>query len=84
MNLRTASRPVAARAIRIAVIVASVPEEVMRNISTPSILRATSAASSTSPGVGAPKLVPLAAASATAASTCGWAWPWISGPHEQT
>jgi hypothetical protein len=67
-----------------AVIEASVPEEVMRSISTPSTLRATSAASSTSPAVGAPKLVPLAAASPIAASTCGWACPWISGPHEHT
>ena len=28
--------------------------------------------------------VPAAAASVTASSTVGWAWPWISGPHEQT
>ncbi len=56
----------------------------MRSISTPSMRRATSLASSTSPAVGAPKLVPRAAASAIAASTCGWACPWISGPHEQT
>ncbi len=64
--------------------VASVPEEVIRSISTPSIRRVTSLASSTSPGVGAPKLVPFAAASATAASTCGCACPCIRGPHEQT
>ncbi len=78
------SRPVAARASRMAVIVASVPEEVMRSMSTPSIRRVTSTASSTSPTVGAPKLVPLPAASPIAFSTCGWAWPWISGPHEHT
>ena len=39
---------------------------------------------STSPAVGAPKLVPRRPPAATAASTSGWAWPWISGPHEQT
>ena len=39
--------------------------------------RATSSASSTSPAVGAPKLVPRAAAATTAARTSGWAWPWI-------
>jgi hypothetical protein len=67
-----------------AVIVASVPEEVMRSISIASIRRVTSRASSTSPAVGAPKLVPLAVASVTAATIRGWAWPWINGPHEQT
>ena len=41
---------------------ASVPEEVRRTISTPGIRSTTSSASSTSPGVGAPKLVPAAAA----------------------
>ncbi len=56
----------------------------MRSISTPSIRRATSTASSTSPAVGAPKLVPRAAAWDTAASTAGCACPWIKGPHEQT
>ena len=35
-------------------------------------------------GVGAPKLVPSAAASLTASSTAGCAWPRIIGPHEQT
>jgi len=34
--------------------------------------------------VGAPKLVPRAAASVTAATIAGCAWPQISGPHEQT
>jgi len=82
--LSSRSRPVAARASRTAVIVASVPEEVMRSISTPSNRRVTSAASSTSAAVGAPKLVPFAAALATASSTSGWACPWIRGPHEQT
>ena len=78
------SRPVAARASRIALIAASVPEEVMRSISTDGTRRATSSASSTSAEVGAPNVVPFSAAAATAASTGGKAWPWISGPHEQT
>ena len=63
---------------------ASVPEEVMRTISTLSMRRTTSAASVTSAAVGAPKLVPAAIACASAASTSGWAWPRISGPHEHT
>jgi hypothetical protein len=75
---------VAARARRSALIVASVPEEVMRIISTPGMRRATSSASSVSPAVGAPKLVPRAAAAVTAATISGCAWPWISGPHEHT
>ncbi len=63
--------------------VASVPELTSRTCSTG--VRATiSSASSTSPGVGVPKLVPLAAAACTAATTSGWAWPRISGPQEQT
>ena len=74
----------AARARRIALIDASVPEEVMRIISTEAKRSATSAASRTSPSVAAPKLVPVAAASRTASTTRGWAWPRISGPHEQT
>ena len=56
----------------------------MRTISTLSMRRTTSVASVTSAAVGAPKLVPLAIAWASAASTSGWAWPRISGPHEQT
>ena len=52
-----------ARARRITLIVASVPDDVIRSISTDGIRRATSSASSTSPSVGAPKLVPRAAAS---------------------
>ena len=52
------SRPVAARARRIALIDASVPDDVMRSISTPRHAAATSSARSTSPAVGAPKLVP--------------------------
>ena len=64
--------------------VASVPDEVIRSISTLSMRRATSVARSTSPGVAAPKLVPWEAASTTASTIAGWACPWISGPHEET
>ena len=63
--------------------VASVPELTSRTSS--AAVRATSSsASSTSPGVGVPKLVPRAAAAVTASTTAGCACPWISGPHEQT
>ena len=82
--MTSVSRPVAARASRIALIDASVPEEVIRSMSTAGIRWATSSASSTSPAVGAPKLVPSAAASQTAAITSGCAWPRIIGPQEQT
>ena len=51
---------------------------------TDGIRRATSSASWTSASVGAPKLVPRAAAAAAASTTAGLAWPRISGPHEQT
>ena len=43
----------------------------------------TSSASSTSAAVGAPNDVPFAAAAADRGQHLGWAWPWISGPHEQ-
>jgi hypothetical protein len=67
-------RPVKPRASRIADIVASVPELTRRTWSIG--VRATiSAASSTSPGVGVPKLVPRAAADWTASTTAGWACP---------
>ncbi len=56
----------------------------MRSMSTDGMRAQTSSASSTSPAVGAPNVVPRAAASLTASSTSGWAWPWISGPHEHT
>ena len=74
----------AARARRIALIVASVPDEVMRTISTDGTRRAISSARSTSPCVGAPNVVPRSAAATTAAMTAGWAWPWMSGPQEHT
>jgi hypothetical protein len=56
----------------------------VRTIRATGIRRPTSSASSTSPGVGAPKLVPSAAARAIAASTSGCAWPATSAPHEHT
>ena len=62
--------------------VASVPEEVIRTISTPGSRRATSSASRTSASVGAPKLVPRAAAAVTASITAGCACPATSGPHD--
>jgi hypothetical protein len=64
--------------------VASVPELHMRMSSIdgtiPMILRATTVSSS----VGAPKESPLTAASCTARTTSGCAWPRIIGPHEPT
>ena len=74
----------AARASRSALIEASVPEEVIRIISADGTRSTTLAARSTSASVGAPKLVPAAAAALTAATTSGCAWPAISGPHDMT
>ena len=71
-----------ARARRIALIEASVPDEVIRTISADGTRSTTRAASSTSASVGAPKLVPAAAAALTADTTSGWAWPAISGPQD--
>ncbi len=61
----------AARASRIALIAASVPELTIRIISTESKRSTTRSANSTSPSVGAPKLVPEAAAFVTASTTAG-------------
>ena len=59
------------------------PDETNRTRSTG--VRATiSSASSTSGSVGVPYDVPRDTASATAASTPGWACPSSIGPHEQT
>ena len=60
------------------------PEETRRTISALGTRSTTSAASRTSASVGAPKLVPAAAAAVTAATTSGWAWPAISGPQDIT
>ena len=65
-------------------IAASVPEETRRTISIDGTASTISAARSTSPSVGAPKVVPRDSASATAASVAGSAWPKSSGPHEST
>ena len=80
MNLR----PVAARARRMADIVASVPELTKRTFSIAGKASITSSASSASVGVEAPKLVPLRAAWTMASTTSGAAWPRISGPQEPT
>jgi hypothetical protein len=63
---------------------ASVPDEVIRTISADGTRSTIAPASSTSASVGAPKLVPAAAAAVTADTTCGCAWPAISGPHDIT
>ena len=78
------SRRVNARARRIALIAASVPEETSRTISTDGTASTISAASSTSRSVGAPKLVPSRAASVTASTVSGSAWPNTSGPQDMT
>ena len=80
----TRSRLVAPRARRIALIAASVPDETRRTISTDGTASTISAASSTSASVGAPNDVPRPAASTTADSVSGSAWPKISGPHDIT
>ena len=64
--------------------VASVPEEVIRSISTVGMRSVISSASRSSASVGAPNVVPFSAASIIAAMTAGWAWPRINGPHEDT
>ena len=78
------SRRVNPRASRIALIAASVPEETRRTISTDGTASTISAASSTSPSVGAPKVVPRWAASAIAASVSSSACPKSSGPQLST
>ena len=61
---------------------ASVPDDTNRTFSIEGIERTTRSASSTSAGQGAPYDVPDRAASRTACTTSGKAWPRISGPHE--
>ena len=60
--------------------VASVPEQTRRTISTEGRAATISSASSTSASVGAPKAVPRPSASATAATIAGWRWPRMCGP----
>ena len=74
----------ALRATRRALIVASVPDETKRRSSTHGYARLTRTARSVSDGVGAPYDVPRAAASCTASTTAGCAWPRIIGPHDAT
>jgi hypothetical protein len=83
-NLTTTSRPLIARAKRTAPIAASVPELVIRTISTDGTRSTICRASATSAAVAAPKLVPRFAASITAEITAGSAWPRINGPQEPT
>jgi hypothetical protein len=76
------SRPVYARASRRALIVASVPELTIRTFSTDGTIRAIASAILTSAPVGAPKLVPEAAAFRSAVTIRGWPWPKSIGPHD--
>ena len=69
---------------RIADSVASVPEFTMRTISQLGTRRVIVSAIVTSSGLGAPNDRPLRAVSMTAASTFGWLWPAIIGPHDPT
>ncbi len=78
------SRPVAARASRSALIVASVPEETSRTISIDGTASQISSASSTSARVETPKVVPSSAAAVTARTVSGSACPKSSGPHDMT
>ena len=84
MNFSTFVRPVYARASRIALIVASVPEDTKRTSSIERTAAHTSRASSTSSSVGAPNDVPARAVRSIASTTAGCAWPAISGPHDMT
>ena len=63
---------------------ASVPDETSRTFSTDGTASTISSARSTSRSVGVPKVVPSAAASCTASTISGSAWPKTSGPHDMT
>ncbi len=73
-----------ARASRSALIAASVPDETSRTFSSDGTASTISSASSTSASVAAPKLVPRSAASRTASTVSGSAWPKMSGPQDMT
>ena len=75
----TVSRPVWARAIRIASIVASEPEFVYRHFGSRN-RRASSSATTMPSSVAAAKCVPSAARSRTAAVIAGCAWPCVIEP----
>ena len=64
--------------------VASVPEDTNRTISSVGTAATSCWASRSSTSVGAPKDDPSAAARVTASTTCGCACPAISGPQEST
>ena len=70
------------RARRIALIVASVPLETKRTISTDGTASTTSSASSVSSSLGAPKLDPFCSACDRRFHHRGWQWPRIIGPQE--
>ena len=72
------------RARRMALIVASVPLETRRTCSTGATRATISSASSTSFSEGVPNENPRPAASCTASSTRGSAWPRIIGPQLHT
>ena len=78
------SRPVKPRARRMAAVVASEPEETRRTFSTEGTMVVISSASSISRSCGAPKLVPLRAASMIASVITAGACPSMSGPQEPT
>ncbi len=59
---------------------ASVPEDTRRTCSQPGTRAQIASANRTSPGVGAPKVVPRAAAFVMAPVTTGWAWPSSTAP----
>ena len=50
----------------------------------PDVVAAVTAAAAAGTSFGAPKVVPRPAASRTASTTAGCAWPAISGPHDIT
>ena len=59
---------------------ASVPDETRRTCWQPGTRPQMASASRTSPSVGAPKVVPSSAASVTARTTLGSAWPRMDAP----
>ena len=73
-------RPVNARAVRAAIIVASVPVTTKRMTSMLGISREIVCASSTSSGVAIARLVPWPIASRTASTTTSGEWPSGFGP----
>jgi len=72
------------RATRNAACVASVPELTKRIFRIEGTSARTFSARTLSRAVGAPKLVPSAAACWMASRMRGWAWPASSGPQEST